>query len=140
MSGRYVPRPRALAQLREATAYGMHNFGLAVQTASMAHTPVRGGFRSFNLDQPVGGTLRRSHFTATFLDGRQIAGPAIDPPDGMPTTGMVTIVGTNAGYGFWVHEGTRKMDARPFMTEGFLEEKPNAEALVAAGAHRRLGQ
>lgn len=138
-------RPREIGELREALAFGLHKFGLAVQTASQGHTPVHGGFRSFAPGaKPIGGTLRRSHYTVTYLDGRKIAGPGADengkpPPDEAAAGGMVTIVGTNAGYGAAVHEGTSRMEARPFLVEGLMQEKGNAATLIAAGARRRVG-
>lgn len=142
MSDAFRIRPRELGQLREDLAMGSHSLGLAVQAASMAHTPVRGGFRSFNPDQPIGGTLRRSHYTVTYLDGRKVAGPSTDDngqsiPADLPTSGIVTIVGTNAGYGLFVHEGTSRMEARPFLVEGLMEERASAPATFAAGVARR---
>jgi len=137
-------RPRELGELREALAYGLANFGLAVETAGKRHCPVRGGFRSFNPDQPIGGNLRRSIHSIAYLDGRALNGSPSSDENGAAIEayagdGISVFVGTNAGYGFWVHEGTSRMESRPFLVEGLLEEKDHAGALIAAGARRRIG-
>jgi hypothetical protein len=142
--GTFRIRPGARAQLAEAVAFGFLNFGGALETGAKGNAPVRGGHRSFAPDGPVGGTLRRSIHAVVYLDGRRIgqtgneAGDAL--PDYVPRMGIVLFVGTNSGYGFWVHEGTKKMPARPFLTEAFLELKGQAPALIRAGTRRRLGQ
>lgn len=43
-----------------------------------------------------------------------------------------------AYYPLFVHEGTRLMDARPFLLEAFLEERPRYQAEVSAGVKRSL--
>ena len=142
---KFVVRQDARRKLRRATALGLHNFGNAVQTGSMALTPVHGDasqggpFATFAPgEKPIGGTLRRSHYTVTFLDGVQIAGPKVkDLPD-LPAKGLVTVVGTSAGYGFWVHEGTSKMPGRPFLSTSLLQKRAEAPALMAAGTRRAL--
>jgi hypothetical protein len=143
---KFVVRQDARKRLRRATALGLHNFGGAVQVASMAITPVHGDasqggqFATFAPGvKPIGGTLRRSHYTVTFLDGVQVAGPKIaNLPEGLPRTGIVTVVGTSAGYGFWVHEGTSKMPGRPHLSTALLQTRGEAPALMAAGTRRAL--
>lgn len=143
---RFVIRQDARRRLRRATALGLHNFGGAVQLASMGLTPVHGDpaqggpFATFAPGaKPIGGTLRRSYYTATFLDGVQVAGPPVaNLPDNLPRTGIVTIVGTSAGYGYWVHEGTSRMPGRPFLSTGLLQTRDEAPALIGAGARRAL--
>lgn len=138
-------REQAFGQLSEAVAYGFLNLGLAGSTAVQAHTPVRGGFRSFNPDQPIGGNLRRSIHCVVYLDGRRISPKTADDngnalPDYVPRMGIVLYIGTNTGYGFWVHDGTTRMAARPFLFEGWSDVRPESAALIRAGARRRLGQ
>jgi murein DD-endopeptidase MepM/ murein hydrolase activator NlpD len=140
---RIVVSPAAEQQFRRALAFGSHNFGLAVEAASKRNTPVRGGHRSFAPDGPVGGNLRRSEHTVTYLDGQRIAGNDADEngqsvPAYPAGDGIVTVVGTNCGYGLFVHDGTVKMPARPFIAEGLAEERPNAVELIHAGAARHL--
>lgn len=143
--GTFRIRPREMDRLREAAGYGLLNFGLAVETASKGHCPVRGGFRSFNPDQPIGGTLRRSIHVVAYIDGRRISPQTEDEngtplPAYVPRMGLVVYIGTNSGYGFWVHDGTRRMAARPFLVEGFADERGDAGRLIAAGSRRHLGQ
>ena len=143
MSGFRV-RPRELGRLREGIAYGMANYGHALEGRAKANAPVRGGHRSYNPDGPVGGTLRRSIHSVAYLDGRPIGGSAVDENGQVPepyagADGIVVFVGTNSGYGAYVHEGTELMPARPFLTEAFMETRGEAPALIAAGARRRLG-
>lgn len=143
--GMFKIRRRGMDQLREAVGYGLLNVGLAVESRSKANAPVAGGHRTFNPDQPIGGTLRRSIHVVAYVDGRRISPRSADEngntlPDYVPQMGLVVFVGTNSGYGFWVHEGTSVMAARPFLLEGFNETRGEAGQLVAAGARRRLGQ
>jgi hypothetical protein len=151
MSANFRTRPRELAKLREAVAYGMLNLGHAIETDTKRETVVRGGHRSFNTDLTkagtprVGGTLRRSIHTAAYLDGKQVGGVATDEngaatPDYAAGTGIKVFVGTNSGYGAYVELGTVKMPARPSLVPALLKNKGDAPALIAAGARKRLGQ
>lgn len=142
---RLTPRPDARRRLVDALGYGLLNFGFAVETASKRNAPVRGGHRSFAPEGPVGGTLRRSVHTAAYVDGQRISPRAADEngaplPAYVPGEGAVVFVGTNSGYGLWVHNGTSRMPGRPFLDEGLAEKRASAGALVAAGARKRLGQ
>jgi hypothetical protein len=139
-----VVHPAAIAAVEEAAAYGGLNYGFALEAAGKRNAPVRGGHRSFAPGGPVGGNLRRSIHTAVYLRGRRIAGgsdengrsipdyPASDAP-------VVIVVGTNCDYGEWVHDGTSRMAARPFLAEALMETKDQAPALIEAGARRHLG-
>ena len=151
MTTRIVRHPAAIKAAREAAAYGLLNFGFAVETAWKRDAVVRGGHRSFNTDLTkagtprVGGTFRRSIHTAAYLDGRRIGGETSDengvaPPDYAPGTGMVVFVGSNSGYGAFVELGTAKMPARPAAVPALLATKGQAPALIAAGARRHLGR
>lgn len=151
MSANFRTRPRELAQLREAVAYGMLNLGHAIEADTKRETVVRGGHRSFktmkNADgsPQVGGTLRRSIHTAAYLDGRQVGGVTTDEngapaPDYAAGPGPKVFVGTNSGYGAYVELGTSKMAARPALVPALLKNKGDAPALIAAGARRKLGQ
>jgi len=144
-------RPEGLQQFRRALAYGCHNAGLAIEGASKALTPVHGDpaqggrFSTFAPGaKPIGGTLRRSQTTTTYLDGERIAGPSIDEnrkPVAQRETShdIQTVVGTNVDYAVYVHDGTSRMPARPFLAEGFLEVKDEVPELIAAGARRHMG-
>lgn len=146
MASSFRIRPEARTVLVDALGYGLLNFGLAFETGAKAKTPVRGGFRSFQPDGPVGGTLRRSIHTIAFAGGREV-GRHVDPdanpelPDYVPTDkDAVVFIGTNSGYGRWVHDGTSRMPARPFFDEELSEIRAQAGAFVAAGSRKRLGQ
>lgn len=134
---------RGYSRLREALAFGAANLGLAIETRAKANAPVRGGHRSFAPGGPVGGTLRRSIHSAAFLDGRQMAGPREDENGrqvpNYATDGIAAVVGTNTNYGEYVHNGTSRMAARPFISEALMDTKGEAQQLVEAGVRRRLG-
>jgi hypothetical protein len=138
-------REGEMGELLEAVGYGFVKLGLAADTAVKSHTPVRGGFRTFNPNQPIGGTLRRSIHFVVYVNGRRISPKGTDDngntlPDYVPLTGIVLYVGTNSGYGFWVHEGTTRMAARPFLLEGWSDVRGQAQQLIASGTRQRLGQ
>ena len=70
MTVRIVRNAAGITAAREAGAYGLLNFGFAVEGAWKADAVVRGGHRSFMTDLTksgtprVGGTFRRSIHTA----------------------------------------------------------------------------
>lgn len=145
MAKQFRVRPRELARLREAIGYGMANLGNAIEDRAKANAPVRGGNRSFAPGGPVGGTLRRSIHSVAYVDGRPVGATSTDENGGaIPSypagNGISVFVGTNSGYGGYVHEGTSRMPGRPFLTEAFLETQGEAAALITAGARRKLGQ
>ncbi|MBD3194359.1 MAG: hypothetical protein GF317_04840 [Candidatus Lokiarchaeota archaeon] len=45
-------------------------------------------------------------------------------------------VGTNVHYGIYVHEGTKKMSERPFLTEALKRNKKNIQ-IILRGAYRQ---
>jgi hypothetical protein len=138
---RIVRHPAARRQIREEAAYGLLNFGYAVETATKADAVVRGGHRSFQPGGPVGGTLRRSYHTAAYLDGQRIAGGADENgqpiPDYVPDKGIVVYVGSNSGYGGWVEGGTDRMPARATLVPAAMATRDQAPRLIAAGGRRR---
>lgn len=150
MSASFRTRPRELAKLRAGVAYGLLNFGHAIETDAKRETVVRGGHRSFNTVRnadgtpQVGGTLRRSVHTAAYIDGRQIAATADEngkaAPEYAAGRGIRVFVGTNSGYGFYVDQGTDKMPARPALVPALLKNKVGAAVIIAAGTRRKLGQ
>lgn len=158
MSTRIVRHPAAVAAAKEALAYGVLNYGFAVETAWKADAVVRGGHRSFNTDLTkagtprVGGTFRRSIHTAGYLDGKLIGGgTATNPashadengqrlPDYAPGDGIAVFVGSNSGYGGFVEAGTVHMPARPAAVPAVLATRDQAPRLIAAGSRKHLGQ
>ena len=151
MSTRIVRHPAAIKAAREARAYGLLNFGFAVEGAWKRDAVVRGGHRSFNTvltkagTPRVGGTFRRSIHTAAYLDGARIGGPVTDgngeaTPEYAAGTGMAVFVGSNSGYGAFVELGTDRMPARPAGVPALLATKDQFPALIAAGTKRKLGQ
>lgn len=138
-----VVNAQGVKSFRRALAFGMLNFCFAFEGAAKKHSPVAGGHRSFNPDGPVGGTLRRSVHTVVLLDGQRIGGDeADDNGESLPSypgDGIVGIIGTNSGYGEWVHNGTSKMPARPFISEALAEVADEAPELILAGVRRHLG-
>lgn len=142
----FRPRPEARAELAEAIGFGLLNLGLALETRGKAHAPVHGGFRSFTPGaKPIGGTLRRSIHTVAKI-GDKVIGRHADPdmtlplPDYPDRPDPVVFVGSNSGYGLWVHNGTSKMAARPFLEEGLADLHGQEGAIIAAGARKHLGQ
>jgi hypothetical protein len=144
-AAKFVPNPAGLAQLREAAAYGLLNFMFAWETSAKGKTPVHGGFRSFTPGaKPTGGNLRRSEHALVYLDGHAIPGSQTEDDNGKgvpsyASDGITGVIGTNCDYGEWVHNGTWKMAARPFMTEALMETKDQGPALIEAGMRRHLG-
>jgi hypothetical protein len=144
-SFRLVPEGRR--EVVEALGFGLLALGFALETASKAHAPVHGGFRSFDPGfSPIGGTLRRSIHSVAFVAGEEI-GRHLDAeatetelPTYDETPEAVVYVGTNSGYGLFVHEGTSRMAARPFFDEALAEIGPRAGGYVAEGARNHLGQ
>lgn len=139
-----VPRPDAFRRLRRAIGHGMLAVGFVWETAAKRHTPVRGGYRSFQPDGPVGGTLRRSVHTVAYVDGERISPRPTDDngqalPDYVPGEGIAVFVGTNSGYGGYVHNGTAKMPARPFLEEGLADVRPVLGRTLAAGTRKAMG-
>jgi hypothetical protein len=164
---RVVINPAGIKAAREAAAYGLLNFGFAVESAVKRDAVVAGGNRSFMTGPKtkegtprIGGTLRRSYHTVCYLDGKRIgAGTAgaqdsgVDektPQDvaecGVPNTvphyppgsGIVVYVGSNSGYGAFVELGTSKMAARPTLMPALLRMKDQAPALIRAGVQRHM--
>ncbi len=142
---RYVPDPDGMRKIREAVGVGLLNylfFGL--EPASKANAPVRGGHRSFAPDGPVGGTLRRSVHSVVFVDGRRIGGATTDgnrarvPDYPLGGADVLGVVGTNVGYGLWVHNGTVYMTKRPFILEALAETKGEAPGLIEDGMRKAL--
>lgn len=146
------PNVKGIAQLRSAIARGVNAVILDAETEAKREAPVRGGYRSFRPGtKPIGGTLRRSIHSATFLDGRQIAQhreatpsqvPAGSPAQlpemvGLPGR-IVAYVGTNSGYGAFVELGTVKMAPRPFLAPG-LEAAVRRAPETLAREIRRAG-
>jgi hypothetical protein len=152
MTTRIVRHPAAIKLAREATAYGLLNFGYAVEAATKRDAVVRGGHRSFMTGPKtkagtarIGGTLRRSYHTAAFLDGTRIGGEPTDengnaPPEYPARSGMLVVIGSNSGYGGFVELGTVKMAARPTLVPALLGLKGEAPALIAAGARKHVEQ
>lgn len=141
---RVVVHDAGVRDLKRALAFGGLNFGFALEGAAKKHSPVRGGHRSFAPGGPIGGTLRRSIHCVAYLDGQRVGGRFTDENgNDLPSyplgDGIVVIVGTNSRYGEYVHNGTSKMPARPFMSEALAEVADQAPELIAAGARRHLG-
>ncbi len=91
----------------------------------------------------VGGTLRRAWHSIVYVDGRPFPGSRTmtenhepvptDYPTGGSPSGIVGIIGNNAGYAGWVDQGTYKMPARPMLLPGLREMIGNVASLFSAG-------
>jgi hypothetical protein len=148
---RFVLREPRFQQLREALAYGLLNAGFEIERVSKGYTPVHGDpaqggpYATFAPGaRPIGGTLRRSQHTVAYLDGRRIAGAERDEngatvPDHDQQGAIVAVVGTNVEYAGYVHDGTTRMAARPFLARAMAETSDQVPGLIAAGARRHLG-
>lgn len=151
----FVLRPNrpGIAALRAAIAEGVNAVVLDAETEAKREAPVRGGYRSFRPGtKPIGGTLRRSIHSATFLDGRVVGAhreasasevPAGSPPQlpemvGLPGR-IVGYVGTNSGYGAFVELGTVRMAPRPFLGPALESALRRAPATIANAVKRRGG-
>lgn len=135
---------QGLAELEEDIAYGLLNFGYAVETDSKREAPVRGGHRSFDPDGPTGGTLRRSGHTVVLKDGRYLAGAQQDEngdpvPDYPSEGGLELYVGHGVDYAAYVEMGTVRMAARPYLAPAFDANLGQIESTMAAGIAKRRG-
>lgn len=139
-------RPEGMARVREAVAYGMLNLAFALESAAKANAPVAGAHRSFmtgpktKAGKPrIGGTLRRSIHAVVYVDGHRLPeSHSIDQnrkavPDYVPEHDISTFIGTNVSYGFWVHDGTRRMAARPYLVEALNQTRDDVGDLIRAG-------
>jgi hypothetical protein len=148
--GSFVLREPAFAHLRAGLARGLLNAAYAIEGASKALTPVHGDpdqggpFATFAPgEKPIGGTLRRSQHSVAYLDGRRIGGATSDQnrrpvPDHVPAGAIAAVVGTNVEYAVYVHDGTSRMAARPFLARAMAETADEVPALIAAGTRRFL--
>lgn len=142
VANRFVPNKAGYDYVQEAIGAGLLNFGYALENRAKAHAPVRGGNRSFAPDGPVGGTLRRSIHTIGWAMGRLLGhtqdenGTAV--PQDYPQGGTVVYVGTNVFYARFVHDGTSKMAARPFLAEALAEVRGSLLQLVKQGMGKYL--
>lgn len=120
---RIVPNRAGLAAFRTRVARGTLAVVLDAETEAKRETPVHGGYRSFRPgEKPIGGTLRRSVHSVTYLDGVLFAHHTEDGKPPLPEEtggrGIVGYVGTNSGYGGFVDQGTAKMAPREFLAPG----------------------
>lgn len=140
---RVVLRRGAQGELERAAGFGLLNYLHHLEGAAKDNAPVRGGRRSFAPDGPVGGTLLRSIHSVVYLDGRRLTGDAQDEnkqalPDYVAGRGVAGFVGSNSQYGGFVHNGTVKMPARPFLTEALAETQGDAPGLFRDGMRAAL--
>lgn len=147
----FVVREREFQRFREALGFGLLNAAFAIEGASKALTPVHGDpaqggpFATFAPGAtPIGGTLRRSQHSAAYVDGQRIGGPAQDGngrdvPRHAPVGAISAVVGTNVEYAVFVHDGSSRMAARPFLARAMAETADEVPALIAAGARRHMG-
>lgn len=141
----------AWQQVRRAAAMGLLNACHAIEAKSKSITPVHGDptqggiYSTFTPGaRPIGGTLRRSQHSAVYVDGIKIAGATNDEngtlvPEYIPRKGIAGFVGTNVFYALFVHDGTVKMDARPFLATAVAELEPDIPGYVASGMAAALG-
>jgi HK97 gp10 family phage protein len=64
------------------------------------------------------GYLRDHMFVNVYLDGAKVYGSADDPP-GLAGKGVEVVIGNDAGYGRWVHDGTSDTSPDPFLATAF---------------------
>lgn len=118
--------PAARAKLELALAFGLLNFGLAIEASAKERSPWKTG------------NLRRSIHTAAFSKGKRIYGATDDnnrpvPDYAASPKGAMAVVGTNCGYGVYLELGTIHMAAQPYLGPALADNRPNAAALVKAG-------
>ena len=143
------PNRPGIAALRASIAAGVNDVVLDAETEAKREAPVRGGYRSFRPGtKPIGGTLRRSIHSATFLDGALVSSHAEAPPPGAPPmlpemTGLpgriVGYIGTNSGYGAFVELGTVRMAPRPFLAPALEAAIQRAPTTLRNAIKRRGG-
>ena len=125
--------PAARAKLQEALAFGLLNFGLAVEAGAKDRSPWKTG------------NLRRSIHTAAFNGGQRIYGATDDNGKAIPAyasgnpKAAMAVVGTNCGYGVYLELGTYKMTARPYLGPALADARPEAAAYVKAGMQKKIG-
>jgi hypothetical protein len=118
--------PVARAKLELALAFGLLNFGLAIEGDAKTRSPWKTG------------NLRRSIHTAAFSKGKRIYGATDDNNRPVPdyaanAKGAMAVVGTNCGYGVYLELGTFKMAAQPYLGPALADNRANAAGLVKAG-------
>lgn len=141
---------RGFDDLRRRYVERMSELGQTLVERGRAHAPVRRGYRTFDKSPgPVGGTLRDSITYAVADEGDLIDTPSDQNGAGAPAwlgsevTGgkdqielivytnteqsVNKVSGTRHDYGLFVHEGTSRMPARPFLTEALEETNVKAE-------------
>ena len=143
MSGaRFVPNEAGFREFKKALATAVFKAGWAIEGAAKAITPVHGDpsqggrFATFAPGaKPIGGTLRRSVHSVVHVDGQRIGSSAEAGarPLAAPTgRGIEVHVGTNLEYAPYVHDGTVKMPARPFLAEAAMEVAPRIPGIIQA--------
>lgn len=128
---KFIPNEKGFEDLENALAFGLLNFGLAIEADAKGRVPVRTG------------NLRRSIHTAGFRKGQRFYGGTDDNGKPVPTYAengrqTVVVVGTNAGYGVYVELGTIHMAARPYLGPALADNRGRAGELIKAGMARRL--
>lgn len=124
----------AFRKVQMAVAAGLLAIGHYVEGEAKAITPVHGDgsqggqFKTYVPGaKPIGGTLRRSIHTICYVGGTRVFGTggadangnALPPysPGGSST--ILCVVGTNIEYAAFVHDGTVKMKARPYLSTAY---------------------
>lgn len=131
-------------ELQRRYAERMGDLGRRLVALGRSKAPVRRGYRSYDTSPgPLGGTLRDSITHAVALEGQIIESPPDTNGAGAPSwlgeefhggrdqlelivytntaQSVNPLTGTAHDYGLFVHEGTSRMPARPFLTEALAE-------------------
>jgi HK97 gp10 family phage protein len=53
-------------------------------------------------------------------------------------TTVIGTVGNEKHYSLWVHDGTSRMEARPFILDAIIVKEPETRALLSAGIEQAL--
>ena len=157
MSGsQFKWRPGGKDAMHKQIAGGVANVCYAIEGTAKENTPVHGdpaqggSFPTFVPGaRPIGGTLRRSIHTVVYWrgqrlfaspetsgSGRGVGGDTVtwsEVTEGRGLDDIVGLVGTNVYYGLFVHDGTVKMGARPFLLFAMEEEMGNIYNLFMEG-------
>ena len=133
----------------------LDRFGMAgrkITEAARGNAPVRRGHRSFDSSPgPTGGTLRDGITYLVAVEGEVVYAPSSPNGTSLEETAdargaivggrdiVEVVIGTTTSqtvnpisgdardYGYWVHEGTSRMAARPFLVEALNETDVAAE-------------
>jgi hypothetical protein len=111
---------RGMRKVQDDLAGGFTALGRAIEEAAQENAPV------------LTGRLRASIHVLVYVDGRLVHGSG-PTPDGLTGRGIEVFVGSDTGYGRWVHDGTVDTAPVPFLALALAQVRPRAASIVKGG-------